>query len=295
MANAKLFRAGLALAALCLALPAVADTQFRVRRMTRDDVPMGRGQCDIALQVDGEVEVSVRRDTVLIHTIAGRDAYDDGSSECNAPLPDRAPEGFRFQVTERRNDIALVAEPSRRNNFAVVIRIRDTSGGQGRYRFRLTWQMSGGDGFGPGGRNVPPGDARGVGRPDGRDIPGFPPADRRGGPAFSWNNTVHFNGMGRGSAGLSNSGAQRLSNATVDIDRGGRIVVSFQTDNRRPLVLNGIVNAMEGAQYRADVATEDRRLRGPMYITINSRNEVDAIRLQATDGRDRLNITWDRR
>jgi hypothetical protein len=60
-------------------------------------------------------------------------------------------------------------------------------------------------------------------------------------------------------------------------------------------VLNGTVNGREGLQYKADVATEDRRLRGPMYITINSRNEVDAIRLEATNGRDRLSLNWERR
>ena len=43
------------------ALPALADTRFQIRRMTRDDVPLGKGQCDIRLQVDNEVEVAVRK------------------------------------------------------------------------------------------------------------------------------------------------------------------------------------------------------------------------------------------
>ena len=70
-----------------LALPAMADTQFRARQMNRNDVPPGQGQCDIRLQVDGEVEVSVRGQTVFVRTISGREARDDGS-ECNAPLPE---------------------------------------------------------------------------------------------------------------------------------------------------------------------------------------------------------------
>src|ERR1041385_239248 len=93
----KLARMGMVLSALSAAIPAMADTQFRIRRMTRDDVPVGKGQCDIRLQVDGEVEVSVRRDSVLIRTISGRDASDDGS-ECNAPLPDRDVGGVHFEV-----------------------------------------------------------------------------------------------------------------------------------------------------------------------------------------------------
>jgi hypothetical protein len=306
MANGNFSRTGLALLALCAALPALADTQFRVRRSTRDDIPIGKGQCDINLQVDGEVEVTVRRDTVFIRTISGRDAYDDGGSECNAPLPAGQVEAFNFQVSERRNDITLLSEPTRRTNYGAVIRIRDSSGGQGRYRFRLTWQMTGNDNFDRRGddrrgddrrgeRNLPPnsnGRGRGVGRQDENRFPDFPPDDRRGG--FSWNNTIHFNGRGRGSSALAGRGAQRLSNAVVDIDRGGKIIVRFQTDSGRPLVLNGTVTGREGSRYRADVMSEDRRLRGPMYITIN-RDEVDSIRLDATDGRDRMNLTWDHR
>jgi len=56
--------------------------------MTRNDVPFGKGQCDIRLQVDDEVEVTLRGDTVFIRTISGRDAFDDGS-ECNEPVPER--------------------------------------------------------------------------------------------------------------------------------------------------------------------------------------------------------------
>src|SRR5512141_1403148 len=104
MKRAPIGRIGILLFALSAALPAVADTQFRIRKMTRDDVPLGKGQCDIRLQVDNEVEVSVRRDTVSIRTIAGRDAYDDGS-ECNAPLPDRDVGGVGFEVREKRNEI----------------------------------------------------------------------------------------------------------------------------------------------------------------------------------------------
>ena len=68
--------------------PSLADTRFQIRRMTREDVPPGKGQCDIRLQVDGEAEVTIRGDLATIRTISGRDARDDGS-ECNALLPNR--------------------------------------------------------------------------------------------------------------------------------------------------------------------------------------------------------------
>jgi len=111
------------------ALPALADTRFQIRRMTRNDVPLGKGQCDIRLQVDNEVEVAVRRDVVNIRTISGRDARDDGS-ECNAPLPDRDVPGFNYQVMDSRNEIRLLAEPSPRNDFTAIVRIRDSASGE---------------------------------------------------------------------------------------------------------------------------------------------------------------------
>ncbi len=134
---------------LLLALPAMADTQFTVRRMSRNDVPLGKGQCDIRLQVDGEAEVSVRSQNVYVRTISGRDPRDDGS-ECNEPLPAGNLPGFNFEVMDQRGDIALLSPPSPRNGFTALVRIRDSKGGEGRYHFRLSWQMDGG-GYGGGG------------------------------------------------------------------------------------------------------------------------------------------------
>src|SRR5437762_10372073 len=127
----KLFRIGVVLltSTWAVAVPALADTQFRVRRMMRNDVPMGKGQCDIRLQVDQEAEVSLRGDTVSIRTLAGRDPRDEGS-ECNEPMPVGDLAGFNFEVKDSRGDIRLIAEPSRRTGGAAVVRIRDSSGGE---------------------------------------------------------------------------------------------------------------------------------------------------------------------
>jgi hypothetical protein len=274
MSDRKLLRARIALLALGAALPALADTQFQIRRMTRNDVPPGKGQCDIRLQVDNEVEVSVRRDMVMIHTLSGRDPRDDGS-ECNAPLPDRNIDGFNFQVMDSRNEIRLVAEPSRRNDFTAVVHIRDSAGGEGRYHFRLSWAIGGGG---------PPEERRAQ------------PEERRGGgPGFSWNNTIDYRGQGRGSSALNNLPEQRLFDVTVNVDRGGRILVSFRGERGRPLSFTGAVIASEGGRLKADVMSEDRRLRGPMYISVDGRQNVNSITLEATDGRDRLRVNWDRR
>ena len=271
------FRCAAAILTLSAALPVSADTRFQVRRMTRDDVPPGKGQCDIRLQVDNEVEVSVRGDVVAIRTIAGRDARDDGS-ECNAPLPGRDIAGFNFQVVESRNGMRLLAEPSRRNGFAAMVHIRDTAGGEGRYHFRLSWAIAGRD----------------SGRPPSRRDDEF---DRpAAAPGFSWNNTVSFRGVGRGTATMNDSGEVRLGEVTVDIDRGGKLMASFRTAGPgRPLSFTGQILASEGGKWKADVMSEDRRLRGPMWISVDERHQVNFISLDATDGQDRLRLSWDRR
>ena len=88
--------------------------------------------------------------------------------------------------------------------------IRDSAGGEGRYHFRLSWVIGGGG---------PPDERRGSG----------PPEERRGGgPGFIWNNTIDFRGQGHGSSALNNLGEQRLFDVTVNVDRGGRILVSFR-------------------------------------------------------------------
>jgi hypothetical protein len=279
-------------------IPAFADTRFQAHRMTRNDVPLGKGQCDIRLQVDNEVEVSVRGDMVYARTLSGRDARDDGS-ECNAPLPSRDLQNFNFEVLDKRGDIQLLSEPSPRNGYQAIVRIRDSESGEGRYHFRLSWAMTG-EGM-PGRRdgNGFPGQAPGPqtdnGRfPDGRF--GDRPGDR-GAPGFSWNNTIDFRGRGTGSAQTTGFGTQRLADVVVNVDRGGRILVNFRSDAGRPLTFSGTVIGSDRNRIRADVSSDAGRvrLRGTMNLNVDNRNEVESISLDATDGRDRMNLNWQRR
>jgi hypothetical protein len=271
-----------ALLLLSIGLPAMADTRFQARRMTRDDVPLGKGQCDIRLQVDNEVEVSVRGDQVWVRTISGQDARDDGS-ECNAPLPNRDVGPVSFEVRDSRGDIRLLAEPSRRNDFAAIVRIRDGASGFGRYHFRLSWNQTGTDY-----RPNPPGFDRPPGRRDDFDRP-------PGGPGFVWNNAINFRGQGRGVAAWSGEGDLRLFDCNIDIDRGGRLVAVFRAERGRTLTFNGRVIAEEGGRWKADVASEDGRLRGPMWISADRERQVNSVTVEATDGRDRVRVNWDRR
>jgi len=268
----------IALAALAC-LPAIADSQFRVRQTTRPDVPPGKGQCDIRLQVDEEIEVSVRGDTVFLRTLSGREARDDGS-ECNLPLPSREVRGFTFEVIDKRNQIRLVEAPGSRNGFAVVVRILDTDSGYGRYHFRLMWTAGGEPA--PGAHTL--------------DGPAPGPEDRRSGDGFVRNNVTHYGGRGSGSASYNDEAPLRLSDVSLDIDRGGRAMVSFRTGRGRAMVLTGALIGRDGERLKIDAVADDGRLHGALAVAVDERaGTVRSLDLEATDGHDRVRVHWDRR
>jgi hypothetical protein len=92
-------------------------------------VPLGKGRCDIRLQIDKEAEVQISID----------------GSECNEPLPRYGITGFDFEVRDSRGETILLSPPSRRNEYTAVVRIRDSASGTGRYHFRLSWNIAGYD------------------------------------------------------------------------------------------------------------------------------------------------------
>jgi len=282
----KAYRSGILLILLGAGLPAWADTQFRVRQMTRNDVPHGKGQCDIRLMVDEEVEVTVRGDFVTARTLRGRDARDDGS-DCNAPLPNRKAEDFVFEKKEGRGDVRLIEEPSRRSDFQAVVHIRDGDGGEGRYHFRLSWKLDEDHDF-HGSERVP-------NRFDDDNRRGRDDFHREGG-GLAWNNTFHSGGRGRGLSTLNGRDSDPLTDASIDIDRGGKIFVSFRTDRGRMLTFSGSLMAPEGERLKADVAYGERgELRGPMYLSRDANGTIFRVTADVTNGQDRLHLDWDRR
>ncbi len=290
----KLGPAWLAVAALCVvaAWPALADTQFRVRQMTRNDIPPGKGQCDIRLRVDGEVEVSVRGDTVDVRAISGRGAFDEGS-ECNEPLPAGNIQDFRFEVGEGRGELRLLSPPSRNSNFAAVVGIRDSQGGEARYQFRLSWAMTGA--YQGGWGDTRPPTSRDDMRPGPRGDMGQPgPGRGRSG----WNDSVDYRGRGSGLYARSNERRRQLYNAEVSVERDGRVRVRFETSYGGPLAFLGRITAFNGNLLTADVEAGDqtRGLRGPMIITLDNRRQVASVRMEGNAGRgDNFRLRWQRR
>lgn len=245
---------------LLLALPVYADIQFTAKPITADDVPRGKGQCDIRLMVDDAVEVSVHGDRIAVHNISGRDARDDGS-ECSAPLPSGDFESFQFQVKEKRNQIRLTEPPSRRNGYRAVVFIRDSAPGEGRYEFRLTWKLP----------------------------PPSPP------PGMSLNNAIHSAAHGHGDAHIDDHPALALTNAAVDFDNSGNIFVVFAVTQGPSVSFSGSVISWEGGVMKADMAADERfqHLRGPMYLYFDGKRQVFKIEFEATDGQQHLTLKWE--
>jgi hypothetical protein len=251
---------------LLASVPVLADSQFHIKHSTKKDIPPGKGLCDIRLQVDGEVEAAIRGDTVSLHTVSGREARDDGS-ECNYPLPTREVRGFAFQAVDSRNQTRLAQEPDSRNDFTAMVRIQDTAAGYGRYHFRLTWAISA------------------LTDPDRPTVDGF-----------VWNNAAHYAGRGAGSAVYGDTNERKLSDVTVDLDRGGRAIVSLHTERGFSMVVSGYVISREGDRIKVDAMTDDRKLRGTMWLTVNEAKEaVLAVDLEATDGQDHVKVHWERK
>jgi hypothetical protein len=266
------------------AIPACADSRFSITIIPRPELPPGKGQCDIRLSIDSEVKITLRRDQIIVHTVSGEDARDDGS-DCNIPLPDHDVQNFTIQPVDSRSEIRILERPSARDNFGLVVRILDSAAGFGRYHFRVSWDVS----LGSTSLDTPPPFAKQVDT----DHPPTP-------PGFVWNNAVDYRGRGAGQSVLNGRG-QRLTDVRADIDLGGKIVVSFTAGpgrggrgGSRPMYFTGNVMSREGARIRANMVTEDQRLHGTMTLSVDEKNNVNSVTMNATDGQDHLRITWDR-
>jgi hypothetical protein len=268
---------------LYAALPLHADVQFHAAPMSRSSAPRNKGLCDIRLIVDGDVEVTVRGDWIQVRNIRGRDARDDGS-QCTEPLPDRSPAGFTFEKKQGRGEVRLLEEPSPGSDYKAVVSIRNTQSSEEKYHFQFSWRLDTG-------RNTTD---SGSFEGDRNSFPGFD--DRHEGGGLSWNNTFHSTGHGKGTALTNGASPQTLSAATVDIDRGGKIFISFRTDHGDALTFSGTLMAPEEDALKAVVSSGSRSgLQGPAYVSRDAKGAIYRITIDVTNGQDRLHLDWDRK
>jgi hypothetical protein len=88
-------------------------------------------------RVDDDVRIVIRGGRAEVETVGGSPYYDSQSS-FGASLPPRRVT-VRLNVKKARGQVYIEEQPSRENNFAAVIRIKDSRGGASDYEFEVSW------------------------------------------------------------------------------------------------------------------------------------------------------------
>jgi hypothetical protein len=88
-------------------------------------------------RVDDDVRIVIRGGRADVETLGGTPYY-NGQPNFAASLPSRRV-NVRLNVKRSRGEVFIEEQPSRENNFAAVIRIKDPRGGASDYEFELSW------------------------------------------------------------------------------------------------------------------------------------------------------------
>jgi hypothetical protein len=88
-------------------------------------------------RVDDDVRIVVRGGRADVETLDGTPYY-NAQPNFSASLPPRRV-SVRINVKKARGEVYIEEQPSRENNFAAVIRIKDPRGGASDYEFELSW------------------------------------------------------------------------------------------------------------------------------------------------------------
>lgn len=88
-------------------------------------------------RVDDDVRITIRGGTADVETIGGTPYY-DATPSFTASLPSRRV-NVSLKIRKGRGEMFIEQQPSRENNYAAVIRIRDPKGGASEYEFELSW------------------------------------------------------------------------------------------------------------------------------------------------------------
>lgn len=89
-------------------------------------------------RVDDEIVIMIQGSRASVRTVTGdRVRNEDFSFE--SPLP-RQELRMNLRKLNGRGSVDLIEEPSRRNDYSAVVRIRDKKAGTDDYEFELTWE-----------------------------------------------------------------------------------------------------------------------------------------------------------
>jgi len=89
-------------------------------------------------RVDDEIVIMIRGSRASVRTVIG-DRVEDENFSFDSALP-RQEVRMNLRKLEGRGSIDLIEEPSRRNDYSAVVRIRDKKSGTDEYEFELRWE-----------------------------------------------------------------------------------------------------------------------------------------------------------
>ena len=88
-------------------------------------------------RVDDDIRITIRGGTADVETIGGTPYY-NATQSFTASLPPRRV-NVSLQVRKSRGEVFIEQQPSRENDYAAVVRIKDPKGGASDYEFELSW------------------------------------------------------------------------------------------------------------------------------------------------------------
>jgi hypothetical protein len=88
-------------------------------------------------RVDDDVRITFQGGTADVETLGGTE-YSDSQPNFTNSLPSRRVT-VRLEKRRGRGEVYIEQQPTRQNNFSVVVRIKDTRGGASDYDFDLVW------------------------------------------------------------------------------------------------------------------------------------------------------------
>ena len=102
-----------------------------------DNFPSRSGRMSWRGSVDDDIRIVIRGGRADVETIGGTPYY-NATTNFSASLPRRR---VTVSLVKRRGrgEISIEQQPSRENDFAAVIRIRDSRGGASDYEFEVSW------------------------------------------------------------------------------------------------------------------------------------------------------------
>lgn len=108
------------------------------RGQSRDDRTPRKGSLSWRGRVDDVIELEIRGDQLRERVISGQ-RVSDVSSRFNSNMPRRRV-NVNVEKLRGRGNVEVVEQPSSRNNFTAIVRIRDTKGGADDYEIEVYWE-----------------------------------------------------------------------------------------------------------------------------------------------------------